>query len=109
MQLDGRAHMLLDALRALYTAIGLFAASTLLSAIGSVLASYGHRPSFEVSAIAALVSGAIAVLSLMRGCLGIARETLLAVQTIEGELQLMDLAPIDPQRPSARSRDKFPG
>src|SRR5215467_8461759 len=41
--LDGRAHMLVHALRAFYTATGLFAVSALLSAIGSVLATYGHR------------------------------------------------------------------
>ena len=96
--LDGRAHMLVKALRAFYTAIGLFAASALLSAIGSVLATYGYHLAFEAVAIAALAAAAAAVLSLMRGCIVVTRETFVAVRTIEDEVQLMTQAVAEARR-----------
>jgi hypothetical protein len=84
-RLDERAHILLNALRAFYSALGLFAASALLSAIGSVLATYGPPTFFGAAAIAALGAGTGAVAALIRGCAQMVRETRLAIRSLQHE------------------------
>jgi hypothetical protein len=83
--LDVRAHILLHALRAFYAALGLFAAAALLSAMGSVLATFGRPIVFDTVAIAALGAGTGAVASLARGCVQMVRETRLAVRSLQEE------------------------
>jgi hypothetical protein len=84
--LEKRSTMLLAALRDFYTALGLFAAAALLSALGSVLGLYSQSAAlFNVVAVLALSAGVIAVASLVRGCVVIATETRLAVQQLQEE------------------------
>lgn len=90
-QLDGldvRAQVLLQALRAFYAALGLFATAAFLSALGAILAMYGLPLGFEVVAALALVTGSVAVVSLVHGCFRMVYETRLAVRFLEAEANL---------------------
>jgi hypothetical protein len=71
--------------RAFYAALGLFAAAALLSAMGSVLATFGRPIVFDTVAIVALGAGTGAVASLARGCVQMVRETRLAVRSLQEE------------------------
>jgi hypothetical protein len=77
-----RALMLIRALQAFYTALGAFASATLLSLAGAVLVSMGSEgwvPAFEIIAV---VTGLVAVGSLVQGSVLLVRETRIAVQTL---------------------------
>ena len=83
-----RADMLLRALRLFYAALGLFAASALVSVGGSIAAFYGQRLLFEISAGLAVLTGASAVAGLAIGCWLMVHETRLAVQSLAAEAQI---------------------
>ena len=84
-RLDTRAHMLINALRGFYAALGLFATAALMSALGSVLATFGPPVIFDTVAIVALGAGTGAVASLARGCVHMVHETRLAVRSLQEE------------------------
>lgn len=86
--LDVRANVLLQALRSFYAALGLFATAALLSALGGILTMYGRQPAFETVAIAALVTGSVAVASLVYGCFRMVYETRLAVRYLTAEASM---------------------
>ena len=86
--LRSRAQMLLRALRLFYAALGLFAASALVSVGGSVAVFYGSRLLFEISAGLAVVTGASAVVGLAVGCTLMVQETRLAVQSLAAEAEI---------------------
>jgi hypothetical protein len=88
MQLDGlrvRAKLLVTALRNFYAALGLFAASALVSVGGSISSYYGQMFLFEAAAALAILTGAAAVVGLSWGCVLMVRETQLAVQNLAEE------------------------
>ncbi len=80
--LHARAEMLLKALRMFYAALGLFAASALVSVGGSVAAFYGQKFMFEGAAALAVATGASAVVGLSIGCTLMVHETRLAVRSL---------------------------
>jgi hypothetical protein len=86
--LQVRAQQLLKALRLFYAALGLFAASALVSVGGSIAAFYGQRLLFEVTAGLAVLTGTSAVLALSAGCVLMVHETQLAVQSLSNEAKL---------------------
>ena len=86
--LRARSQMLLQALRMFYAALGLFAASALVSVGGSVAAYYGQRILFEVAAGLAVLTGASAVIGLTLGCSRMVQETRLAVQSLAEEAEI---------------------
>jgi len=89
IQLDGlrvRAKLLVTALRNFYAALGLFAASALVSVGGSIAAYYGQMLFFEAAAALAIATGAAAVVGLSWGCALMVRETRLAVQSLAEEI-----------------------
>ena len=94
--LRSRAQMLLRALRLFYAALGLFAASALVSVGGSVAIFYGSRALFEIAAGLAVITGASAVVGLAVGCTLMVHETRLAVQSLaaEAEIRLRPTQPI---------------
>lgn len=63
-----RGRMLLRALPLFYAALGLFAASALVSVGGSIATYYGLKGLFEVAAGLAVMTGASAVIALVTGC-----------------------------------------
>lgn len=83
--LEARAQMLLKALRLFYAALGLFAASALVSVAGSTASFYGLRHLFGATAILATLTGASAVIGLSVGCTLMVHETRLAVQSLTEE------------------------
>lgn len=83
-----RGEMLLRALRLFYAALGLFAASALVSVGGSVAAYYGQKAFFQVAAGLAVMTGASAVIGLASGCTLMVRETQLAVQSLANEAEI---------------------
>ena len=91
-----RGQMLLHALRLFYAALGLFAASALVSVGGSVAIFYGSRALFEIAAGLAVITGASAVVGLAVGCTLMVHETRLAVQSLaaEAEIRLRPTQPI---------------
>lgn len=91
MQLDSlriRAQLLVTALRNFYAALGLFAASALVSVGGSIAAYYGQMLFFEAAAALAILTGAAAVVGLSWGCVLMVRETRLAVQNLAEEARI---------------------
>ncbi|HXY00705.1 MAG TPA: DUF2721 domain-containing protein [Candidatus Limnocylindrales bacterium] len=83
-----RAQMLLKALRLFYAALGMFAASALVSVGGSIAIYYGQKPLFVVAAGLAVVTGASAVVGLAVGCTLMVQETRLAVQSLAKEAEI---------------------
>lgn len=98
--LRSRAQMLLRGLRLLYDALGLFAASALVSVAGSVAIFYGNKLSFEVAAALAVLTEASAVVGLAVGCALMFHETRLAVQSLDAEAEIR-------VRPSQRMAEKL--
>jgi len=102
-QLDGlqvRAQLLLKALRAFYSALGAFAAASLVSVIGGVAAFYGKNLIFRAAALAAIATGTFAVLSLVRGSTLMVRETRIAVRNLAEEASLRSRYRYVAHRPS---------
>jgi hypothetical protein len=91
LQFEGlrmRAKLLVTALRNFYAALGLFAASALVSVGGSIAAYYGQKLLFEGSAALAILTGAAAVVGLSWGCALMVRETRLAVHNLAEEAKI---------------------
>jgi len=83
-----RAQLLVKALRAFYAALGLFAASALVSVGGSIAAYYSQTLIFELAAAVAILTGAAAVMGLVSGCILMVHETQLAVNTLAEEAKI---------------------
>jgi hypothetical protein len=81
-----RSLMLLSALRAIYAALGSFAACALLSVIGALAAFYDLLPLIHLTAMAALAAGLGAVASLVLGCTKMVAETRLALTGMNEEV-----------------------
>ena len=86
--LQVRAQQLLTALRMFYAALGLFAASALVSIGGSVAAYYGLKFAFELTAALAILTGVSAVVALTTGSVVMVHETQLAVRSLGEEAKL---------------------
>jgi hypothetical protein len=86
--LQVRVQQLVMALRMFYAALGLFAASALVSVGGSLAAYYSQKLLFEVMVILAMLTGASAVIGLSTGCVQMVRETQLAVRSLSEEEKL---------------------
>jgi hypothetical protein len=90
-QLEGlqvRAQLLLRALRGFYSALGAFAAASLVSIIGAVTAFYGRTLMFRSSAVAAIATGTFAVVMLVRGSIVMVHETRIAIRNLAEEAKL---------------------
>ena len=79
---EQRALMLIRALQSFYTALGAFAAAALLSILGAAAVSFGASGSTPVFEVLAIVSGVLAVGSLVHGSSLLVRETRIAVQVM---------------------------
>jgi hypothetical protein len=86
--LEVRWKRLLRALRLIYAALGLFAATALISVAGSVAAFYGAHLVFQIGVILAMAAGVLAVIGLTLGCYEMVEETRLAVLSLEDEAQM---------------------
>jgi hypothetical protein len=83
-----RVHLLLRALRLVYTALGLFALSALVAVAGSIVGYFGQRPLLSAAVALGALTGTGAVSALVGGSLLLAREAQLAVQGLALEARL---------------------
>lgn len=83
-----RAQMLIRALRNFYASLGSFAATALLSVIGSAFVYYDQHPAFQAAAVLGFGTGIFGTASLVAGCVIMVRETRLAVQNLVEDAQL---------------------
>lgn len=88
-RLKVRAHLLMRALRSFTASIGSFAASALISVVGALLASRASDLVWEATAALSLISGTAGVAGLVLGSALIVRETQLAVQFLEQEVEFL--------------------
>ena len=88
-QLGHRATLLLKGLRLFYTSLGAFATAALIAVLGS-LPWVASRPAAIASVVAlGLACGATGVVGLAWGCVLMAHETRLAVQSLTEEAQAL--------------------
>lgn len=84
--LRARWTLVLRALKLFYLSLGSFAAATLLSLFGAVVASSGLHIPFI--ALFGLASGTLGVAGLVFGCSIVVQETRLSLQNLEEEVRL---------------------
>jgi hypothetical protein len=87
-RLEKRGALLYLAMSFFYGAIGAFAAASLISILGAVLASTTYRLPFEAIAGIGFVAGTIGFIGLVVGCSFLVRETRLALRAMSDEAEL---------------------
>jgi Protein of unknown function (DUF2721) len=83
--LRARWTIVLKALKLFYVSLGSFAAATLISLFGAVIAASSPRLAFPFFALLGLVSGTVGVGGLVYGCSLMMQETRLAIRSLEAE------------------------
>lgn len=86
--LRARWTLVLRALKLFHLSLGSFAAATLLSLFGAVVASSGLHIPFTFIALFGLASGTLGVAGLVFGCSIVVQETRLSLQNLEEEVKL---------------------
>ena len=84
--MDERTGLLMRAMSLFYFAIGCFAAGSLTSLMGAILASMDHPYALDVVLIIALFGGIAGLVGLICGGALLVRETRLALRTIREEM-----------------------
>jgi hypothetical protein len=87
-RLEKRAQLLVRAMSFFYTAVGAFAAASLVSLLGSSLAGSRYNMPFTVIAGVSFVVGMVGFLGLSLGCTLLVRETRLALLNHHEEARL---------------------
>jgi Protein of unknown function (DUF2721) len=87
-RLQVRAKLLVRAMSFFYTAVGAFAAASLVSVLGASLAASEFRMSFATIAAISLIAGSVGFIGLVVGCTLLVRETRLALLTLSEEAKL---------------------
>ena len=80
--------MLVRALSYFYTAVGSFAAASLVSVLGASLAATDYKMSFATIAAVSLIAGTVGFIGLVIGCSFLVRETRLALANLAEEAKL---------------------
>ncbi len=86
-RLRARSQMLVQALRVIYAALGLFAAAALVTVLGSTAAYFQSPQAFFAAAGLAFVVGVAGAVCLVYGCSLMVAETRLALRQIEEEVE----------------------
>lgn len=86
--LRGRWTLVLKALKFFYVSLGSFAAATLISLFGAVIATASLHLAFPFIALLVLISGTVGVAGLVYGCSIMMQETRLAIRNLEEEAEL---------------------
>ncbi len=87
-RLEARAQRLVKAISYFYLSIGSFAAASMISIGGAILANSHQRLAFEVFTGLSLLAGMVGFISLVLGCTLLVGETRLALQSISEEARL---------------------
>jgi len=85
--MEVRTGLLLRAMQWFYTAVGAFAAASLVSLLGAGLAYTDHRHAVEFTIAAGLIAGAIGFCGLVVGGAMLVRETRMAVTALREEAE----------------------
>ena len=85
-RLGARSDLLVRALRTIYAALGGFAASALLAAIGGTAAFYDQPVVSRAAAVVGLMMGVFAVGGLVAGCVLMVAETRLALLSVRQQV-----------------------
>lgn len=88
-RLETRSQLLLKAMTFLYQAIGLFAAASLISILGAILASSHFRIALEITSFLSLLAGTLGFIGMATGCSLLVAETRLAVRSLREESEFM--------------------
>jgi hypothetical protein len=88
-RLDLRASMLVRGMTCFYTAVGAFAAASLVAVFGASLAATEHGIPFQVIAFFSLGAGIIGFIGLSAGSVLLVQETRLAVVTLHEEANIV--------------------
>lgn len=86
-RLQRRAKLLLRAMQAFFTALGSFASTTIIAILGTGLASMGWSGGAKAVAAVALAVGVFGILCLLYGCARLVRDTRLAVEGLDEEIE----------------------
>jgi hypothetical protein len=87
-RLEDRGALLVRALKYFYSAIGAFAAASLVSILGASLAATNFSLPFTVIGGVSFVAGSIGFVGLVVGCSLLVNETRLALRTLSEEAEL---------------------
>jgi len=87
-RLEQRGSLLVRAMSFFYGAIGAFAAASLVSILGAVLANSVYRLPFEAVAGVGFIAGTIGFIGLSVGCALLVRETRLALRNMSEEAEM---------------------
>jgi hypothetical protein len=88
-RVEQQAVYLLSALRWIYTALGGFAAASLVTLVGAVAGEFGNELFMRVVVGVGLLLGVIGVAGLMGGCLNLLHATQLSLASIREEAALI--------------------
>lgn len=84
-RVEQQATLLLGALRWVYTALGSFAAATLVTLLGAVTGEIGNETIMRAVTVAGILLGVVGVAGLIGGCLNLLHATQLSLLNIRGE------------------------
>ena len=84
-RLEKRGQKLVGGMTFFYTAVGSFAAASLVSLLGAMLAETHYRLSFALIAALVLIASSIGFVGLSSGCTLLVQETRLALQSLRDE------------------------
>ena len=87
-RLEKRGALLVRAMSFFYSAIGCFAAASVVSILGASVVSTNYRWPFEAIVAVSFVLGTVGFVGLSVGCTLLVRETRLALRSIYEEAQL---------------------
>jgi hypothetical protein len=93
--LRSRWTLVLKALKLFYVSLGSFAAATLISLFGAVIAASSPHLAFPFIALLGLVSGTVGVGGLVYGCSLMMQETRLAIRNLEEEEAVLIAPPAE--------------
>ena len=88
-RVEQQAMLLLGALRWVYTALGSFAAATLVTLLGAVTGEIGSELATRVVTVTGLLLGGLGVAGLVGGCLNLLHATQLSLLNIRGEAEFI--------------------
>jgi hypothetical protein len=88
-RVENQALLLLRALRSVYIALGAFAAASLVSILGAVLASAHFAAALHVVAVLALIAGILGVCALITASLNLFHATQLSLVNISEEAEFI--------------------
>lgn len=88
-RVERQATLLLNAMRAIYVALGCFAAATLLTLLAALIEHVHSTLAFRVLTSAGIALGAVGVGGLIAGSLSLFRATQLALETIREEAAII--------------------